>query len=219
MEYTQSPFKSPDSLSPLVLAPRPGIGRGLFFDAETGCTYVYMDGALRLVPDGQTGRQLFRGYGDRIPFNRFDGLSQAPHPIGPALMNDAKLVVRENNDAMGTMLTDRMPWDEHTVVLRRVINPEQMADFEFDWKKTTVLETDGVMGVPLAITSDDNVKAAETLAGLEAIHRHVVLNAELNPYFQSRWSAYAGDSKSDVLARLESQLAAARVAVDALPRS
>jgi hypothetical protein len=216
MEYTQSPFKSPDSQSPLVLAPRPRIGRGLFFDVASEHTYIFMDGALRWVPDTETGKQLFRGFGDRIPFNRFDGVSLAPYRIGRPLLRGAKLVVRENDDSLGTFMTDQMPWDVSGIVLRRVINPEQMADFEFDWKRTTMLERNEPMGVPLEVDSEGNLQAAEALAGLEAIHRHVVLKAELNPYFQPLWSDYSSGAKSDIVARLESQLAAARDVLNAL---
>lgn len=184
----------------------------LFFQEDNSAVYVKLDGTLRHVPNVPTFENLFPGGIDPNNYTRFANIDCAPYPIGRPLMDGARLV----GNPAGICLTDVMPWEPDKVVLRHVINPEQMNDCGFDWEKVVYYDGPLFIGVPLATDSDENMKVAEELAGLYALYAHIIFEAPMNPYFEPLLVFYPDYRKQDYMHFLMEQFDVARQKYSAL---
>lgn len=196
-----------------------GVGLGLFYETDNAAVYLYMDGTLRHVPNPATFLNLFPGQIDPAAYYSFPNAAAAPFPIGVPLMNGAQLVSIATDPSKGILLTDQMPWDPTTTVLRHVINPQQMTDFDFDWQKVVDFQGTPNFGVPLAVDTNKNVTAAQALAGYYAVYTFLILQGAMNPFFNYLLPNYPGRPATKYKALIKSQIVAAQAVVNALPNS
>ena len=189
----------------------------IFLQTDNARMFVHLDGVLRCIPDPKTFLNLFSGPLHKACFQRFTGLGEAPYPIGLPLMRDARLVTISSDKLHGVLMTDRMPWAPKQTVLRHVINADQMNEIGFDWLKVQELPTQPTWGVPLAVHTQANLNAAQTLAGYQAIYDHLVLGEELNPYFEYLLARYPGVPGSKYKDHIKGDLIAAQALVNSLP--
>ncbi len=184
----------------------------LYYETDNGAVYLYMDGVLRHIPNPSTFNNLFDGPITPSAYVNFSSSVNPPLPIGTPIMEGASLV---QSSSEGIFLQDQMPWNRSEIVLRHIVNPQQLTNLGFS---TTNMLQPGVnpthKGVPIALESKDNYAAAEALAGYYALYNHFIITAKLNPFFIYLLANYPNPHKDNYKALLKSQIIAAQKVVN-----
>lgn len=190
----------------------------LYHQDDTGQVYIHLDGGLRYIPNPDTFHNLFAGKLEVSEFISFAKASDAPFPILTQwpIMDKAKLVVT-SNDAQGILLQDKYPWDDDTVVLRHVIDPNQMNELGFDWHKVVDNSGDVHLGVPLDVESNTNIHAIQLLTGYYNIYGNFFFGSPVKPFFKYLLAQFPGMPKTKYKAQLKSLISKYQKIVNNLP--
>lgn len=191
----------------------------LYYQQDNGAVYIHLDGGLRHIPNPDTFLNLFAGSIQPSEYINFPNASAAPLTIltNWPIMDNARLVDTTNH-AQGILLEDKYPWSD-TVVLRHVINPNQMNTLGFDWNKVVRYEETVHIGVPLKIESNYNTNAIYFLDGYHNLYGNFYFGSPLNPYFQQLAAQFPGNPKSKYKAQLKALIAEYQKTVSNLPGS
>lgn len=189
----------------------------LYHQEDNGAVYVHLDGGLRYIPNPDTFHNLFARALDASNFISFANAAAAPFPILSQwpIMVDAKLVTTSNS-TQGILLEDKYPWDDK-VVLRHVVDPNQMKEIGFDWHKVVDYDGDVNLGVPLDIDSNTNINAVQHLAGYYGIYGKFFFNAPLKPIFEPLLSQFPGMPRTKYKIPLKVLITKYQKIVDNLP--
>ena len=165
----------------------------LYYQQDNGAVYIHLDGGLRHIPNPDTFSNLFDGFINPEAYHQFANAEAAPLPIltqWPII--DNALLVSTENPADGILLQDSYAWDKETIVVRHVINPNQMNAIGFDWNKVEETNNKINKGVPLTIESNTNINAVQNLKGYYSIYNYLIVGGELNPFFKYLLSQFPG---------------------------
>ncbi len=189
----------------------------LYHQEDNGAVYIHLDGGLRHIPNPDTFHNLFAGKLNASEYIPFTNATDAPFPILKQwpIMDNAKLV-GTSNAAQGILLQDKYPWDD-TVVLRHVIDPNQMNELGFDWNKVVDNSGDVHLGVPLDIESNKNINAIQYLTGYYNLYGNFFFGSPINPVFKYLLAQFPGMPKTKYKWPLKSLIAKYQKIVTNLP--
>ena len=173
-----------------------------YFETVSNSTYIHMDGMLRRITEN-TFYNLFDSLMKPYKYQRFT-LEEAPYPVGWPLPDNARLV----KEGGLIYLEDIYPWSADKIILRPVINPMKGVDINWDFVK--FLPADPTYGVPISLSDDRNIKAAQNLAGLIEIYNHFLHSENLNPFFYYMLPHYPDSNKMSYRQLIEKQINEAR---------
>ena len=189
----------------------------LYHQDDTGAVYIHLDGGLRHIPNPNTFHNLFAGKLIASEFISFSNAADAPFPILTKwpIMDNAKLVHTDKTE-QGILLEDKYPWSDK-VVLRHVIDPNQMNTLGFDWNKVVEYSGDVTLGVPLNIESNNNINAIQYLAGYYDLYGKFFFSSPVNPFFMYLLKQFPGMPRTKYKMPLKALISKYQKIVDNLP--